>query len=123
MRALFTLALFAAFWTGMAGQDLPFTIQVTDINTRTTGKFIQKLVPRPGYYLLTDTNGCLYTGAGDRAPESVRCDADPTKALVETESGTFVVSNDASQDSNHVFFWRMPRRKPRKSFLGLRMPS
>ena len=88
----------------MAGQDLPFTIQVTDINTRTTGKFIQKLVPRPGYYLLTDTNGCLYTGAGERAPESVRCDADPTKALVETESGTFVVSNDASQDSNHVFF-------------------
>ena len=101
MRHLTVWLLFMTYWSGMVGQDLPFSITVTDINesVRNSNYF---LLERDDSYYTVGGDNCLYYGTEAAAPDQLYC-APSTITVISTGEAIYFLAYNDRVDSTLVF--------------------
>ena len=93
MRVLLTLALFAAFWSGVAGQELPFEIEVDDLNLGSRYDDVDFFADGDDIYFIA-SDQCLYHSDRDGKVTQLDCDDGGNRSFLGTGRGAWRSSYD-----------------------------
>ena len=96
------MTLCLSYWMGVAGQELPFTIEVEDLNLGSTENRNTSFALGDEVYLLSSDN-CIYSYTATSALDPIDCESNFARSFVPTTNGiAFRVSYDAPLDRYRV---------------------
>ena len=112
MRFVFTLVLFAAFWSGMAGQELPFDVEVEDLNLKSGRQQMRFFFSDHRMYSVNSLN-CLYSGTWDGKNFTLlHCNPKNTNLYYSfNEAGAFASQRSPEDGSYTLYFFDRDNRR------------
>ncbi|MGB3801260.1 MAG: hypothetical protein WA952_15700, partial [Lewinella sp.] len=93
MRHLVMWLLFTTYWSGMAGQDLPFPVNVTDLNVSVRNSDYY-LLERDDFYYTVGGGKCVYYGTETESPKELYCAPADISLRSAGEAIYFLAYND-----------------------------
>ncbi|WP_116106995.1 T9SS type A sorting domain-containing protein [Lewinella sp. IMCC34191] len=104
LRIIWLCMFLVCLWTRASAQDLPFEIQVEDLNTAPiTPQF--EIGLRENHYHLVADEECVYYGSPTVQPELIRCFSDAKVYTRRDGRNTFLIVNrSVPTDSTYIFY-------------------